>query len=293
MYIHQKILFCMFILFCLSCKITKISKNYENVTITLSDRYGYNDKDYRDIINDLDALKKFNPVFGKKVNIDEEKFSVCIEDANRNGKIDNNLDKLHITGFDEKNVFRFSECSNSTSKLEKLNFCNINDKTYLIEVLDSINWVINLKRLDTQTQCKIYFNDSVPKGLFLRDVVTNKVVSIDKSTKKFQYFYFWGTWCRGCHVQTKILKEFSEKNKDIEIIGMNCNEKNIENAVKYIKENNLKWVNLESNKEVNRYFHQNGFPDGVLYKNGRFYKSNIVPIELLTEIEKNNKIIKL
>ena len=272
------------ILIIVNCKTVVKNNDLEKInsfTIKLDKKYGYFDRAYSEILNNLKDLVKFNPVFGNKIDINGNKFTIAIEDVNRNGVFNTNVDNLHLAGYDDNNVYRFSECSNSVSLLKNSNNCLINNENFIVEVVDSINQIISIKKSNIKLNSDIYYNYFIPKELIVKDLLTKEDTNLATSQKKYQYFYFWGSWCSGCHVQATLLKQIYEKYPNIEIIGMNCKEVNVENAIKYVSKNNVKWRNVISNRDVNRYFHQNGYPDGTLYKDGKLLKANITPMELM------------
>ena len=127
------------LLFCglLGCNILKLY-NPKEQQLELNNPYGYFERGHYSALNDTSGeakmdfgyfaeLIKLNPVLGNKINFGGNKFSVAIEDANKNKVFNTKTDYLHLSGFGDKNIYRFDVQSNSVCRLKKVNYCKIND----------------------------------------------------------------------------------------------------------------------------------------------------------------------
>ncbi len=107
------------------------------------------------------------------------------------------------------------------------------------------------ERATTLNRLKLY---GPAPDLILQDTSEKNWVDIRKLPNEYKILVFWDPGCGHCKKEIPKLKklydEIKSKKLDIEIIGVNTE---LENTPwkKYIRENNLNWINISDNPEVN------------------------------------------
>lgn len=92
-------------------------------------------------------------------------------------------------------------------------------------------------------------------NLILCDTTENNFMSLRNIKSDFVIIFFWDFDCGVCKKELKILKELYESKKyPIEIFAVASNA-NFDGWRKFIKENNLNWVNVNGMKSVTQDFH--------------------------------------
>lgn len=88
---------------------------------------------------------------------------------------------------------------------------------------------------------------------------------------------FWGSWCKWCVVampKLEALRKEFESNKNVEVLGISCQEPENADPVKFMKEKNVNYRTLLKGDEVAQKFGVNGFPTlYVIDKNGKIVHS--------------------
>lgn len=91
----------------------------------------------------------------------------------------------------------------------------------------------------------LIMNDSVGKTHVLHAVPTDYTIA-----------YFWDPTCGHCKKVTPKVKEFYDKFKNelsVEVFAVNTNAKERDEWIKYIKENDLDWINVEDPEQKTAY----------------------------------------
>ena len=74
----------------------------------------------------------------------------------------------------------------------------------------------------------------------------------------------WGSWCEGCKREMPYFVELSKsplfKSGQIQIVGINVEEKSKEDAIKYIQKIGMSWPNLEDSSGVSKSIFGPGVP---------------------------------
>lgn len=106
----------------------------------------------------------------------------------------------------------------------------------------------------------------------LLDGSGNKV-SLQSLKGKVVVIDFWGTWCKWCvkaMPKLESLRKEYESNKNVEVLGISCQEPPNADPVKFMKDNNINYRTLMKGDEVAQKFGVDGFPTlYVLDKEGK------------------------
>jgi cytochrome c biogenesis protein CcmG/thiol:disulfide interchange protein DsbE len=74
----------------------------------------------------------------------------------------------------------------------------------------------------------------------------------------------WGTWCEGCKQEMPYFVELYQsplfKNGQIQMLGVNVEEKSKEDAVDYIQKSGMSWPNLEDTSGISKSIFGPGVP---------------------------------
>lgn len=74
----------------------------------------------------------------------------------------------------------------------------------------------------------------------------------------------WGSWCEGCKQEMPYFVELYQnslfKNGQIQMLGINVEEKSKENAIDYIQKSGMKWPNLEDASGISKSIFGPGVP---------------------------------
>ncbi len=92
-------------------------------------------------------------------------------------------------------------------------------------------------------------------NLIMKDTADN-IQILHAIQKEYTIVYFWDPDCGHCKKVTPKVKEFYDefgKKLDVEVYGVNTNAKDSELWRKYIKDNNLDWINVEDPKQKTAY----------------------------------------
>ena len=74
----------------------------------------------------------------------------------------------------------------------------------------------------------------------------------------------WGSWCEGCKQEMPYFVELYQnplfKNGQIQMLGINVEEKSKDNAIEYIQKSGMSWPNLEDTSGVSKSIFGPGVP---------------------------------
>jgi thiol-disulfide isomerase/thioredoxin len=74
----------------------------------------------------------------------------------------------------------------------------------------------------------------------------------------------WGSWCEGCKHEMPYFVELYQnplfKSGQIQMLGINVEEKSKDDAIKYIQKNGLSWPNLEDTSGISKSIFGPGVP---------------------------------
>ena len=74
----------------------------------------------------------------------------------------------------------------------------------------------------------------------------------------------WGSWCEGCKQEMPYFVELYQnplfKNGQIQMLGVNVEEKSKEDAIEYIQKSGMSWPNLEDTSGVSKSIFGPGIP---------------------------------
>ncbi len=106
----------------------------------------------------------------------------------------------------------------------------------------------------------------------LKDI-NGKSVKSSKFKNKVMVLDFWGTWCFWCVKAMPELQKLHEKyqsNKNVEVLGISCSEKQDADPKKFMEEKKATYNSLLLGDEVARNFSVSGFPTlFVIGKDGK------------------------
>lgn len=106
---------------------------------------------------------------------------------------------------------------------------------------------------------------------------SGKKVSLQSLRGKVVVIDFWGTWCKWCVVampKLEALRKEFENNKNVEILGISCQEPESADPVKFMQEKKVNYRTLLKGDEVAQKFGVDGFPTlYVIDKDGKIVHS--------------------
>jgi len=74
----------------------------------------------------------------------------------------------------------------------------------------------------------------------------------------------WGSWCEGCKQEMPYFVELYQnpllKNGQIQMLGINVEEKSKDDAINYIQKSGMSWPNLEDSSEISKSIFGPGVP---------------------------------
>ena len=74
----------------------------------------------------------------------------------------------------------------------------------------------------------------------------------------------WGSWCEGCKQEMPYFVELYQnplfKNGQIQMLGVNVEEKSKDDAIDYIQKSGMSWPNLEDTSEISKSIFGPGVP---------------------------------
>ena len=76
--------------------------------------------------------------------------------------------------------------------------------------------------------------------------------------------YVWGSWCEGCKQEMPYFVELYQnplfKNGQIQMLGVNVEEKSKDDAIEYIQKSGMSWPNLEDSSGISKSIFGPGVP---------------------------------
>jgi thiol-disulfide isomerase/thioredoxin len=105
----------------------------------------------------------------------------------------------------------------------------------------------------------------------------------------------WGSWCEGCKQEMPYFVELYQnplfKNGQIQMLGVNVEEKSKEDAIDYIQKSGMSWPNLEDSSGVSKSIFGPGVPvTWFIDENGKTVETKIGAYtnkkELFNQVEK-------
>ena len=90
-------------------------------------------------------------------------------------------------------------------------------------------------------------------NVILQDTTESKWYNLYDVTAEYTILYFWDPSCGHCKKETPKLKTLYEKVKDkgVEVFAV-CTEFETPDWKKYVRENDLNWINVSDNPEINK-----------------------------------------
>ena len=90
----------------------------------------------------------------------------------------------------------------------------------------------------------------------------------------------WGSWCEGCKQEMPYFVELYQnplfKNGQIQMLGVNVEEKSKEDAVDYIQKSGMSWPNLEDTSGISKSIFGPGVPvTWFINENGKTVETKI------------------
>ena len=90
----------------------------------------------------------------------------------------------------------------------------------------------------------------------------------------------WGSWCEGCKQEMPYFVELYQsqlfKNGQIQMLGINVEEKSKENAIDYIQKSGMSWPNLEDSSGISKSIFGPGVPvTWFIDENGKTVETKI------------------
>lgn len=201
----------------------------------------------------------------------EDSVKLGLVDYNLNGLFnDIGEDKILVGSYKEGTIF--DRPGKGSYVVGDATFLEIENKYYQLLEVGPTGKLIRLRPASQQSYD--YHNKGIlSKGSVVPDIkfltFEGLETSIHKELKpdKFTLIDIWGTWCKGCLVQTDKLKQldslYSEK---VNILGLNFEPKreNLAKAKKYILENQINWKQGVANEEIREKLLVDKYPFYVL-----------------------------
>ncbi len=131
--------------------------------------------------------------------------------------------------------------------------------------------------------------------LILQDTTEKNWVDIRDIKNEYKILVFWDPGCGHCKKEIpkikKLYEEIKSRNLDIEVIGVNTELEN-KDWRKYIRENDLNWINISDNPEVNQNPRKYIVEDKVTTLNSLNFRDiyDIFSTPQIFLIDKNNNI---
>ncbi len=90
----------------------------------------------------------------------------------------------------------------------------------------------------------------------------------------------WGSWCEGCKQEMPYFIELYQnplfKNGQIQLLGVNVEEKSKENAIDYIQKSGMSWPNLKDSSGISKSIFGPGVPvTWFIDENGKTVETKI------------------
>ena len=117
------------------------------------------------------------------------------------------------------------------------------------------------------------------------------ISEVDLKKNKFTLINFFASWCAPCRAEHKYLLNLSNKNKEIEIIGINFKDKK-SNAINFLSElgNPYNFVGKDMSGKISILFGVYGIPESILVNSDLIVIKKIVgPIDK----DQYNEILQL
>jgi len=105
----------------------------------------------------------------------------------------------------------------------------------------------------------------------------------------------WGSWCEGCKQEMPFFVELYQnplfRNGQIQLLGVNVEEKSKEDAIQYIQKSGMSWPNLEDSSGISKSIFGPGVPvTWFIDENGKTVETKIGAYtnrkELFNQVEK-------
>lgn len=190
--------------------------------------------------------------------------------------VDGNADGLYNGIGDDKILVGDYKTNSIDDKQGEGNFVvgentviKVHDQCYQIAEIEPTGKFIKLlptakSRFDTAHPDYLEKGDIIPNLAYKTLEGENTSLHRSLSEEKYNLIDFWGTWCRGCVLDTDTLKQLYHKyGKKLNIIGMNYADDK-QKANKYITKKNINWEHGFASEEMVKQFSIEGFPFYIL-----------------------------
>jgi|SRR5690606_30629766 len=219
------------------------------------------------------------------LNLEDKEIKIGLFDYNNNGKFnddedvfiidlnrDNKLDYIH-----DEDIFRLNDIINIYKKNYKLGYINpYGLKIVLEETTEEPTKYFSFWN-------KISYNDHTYKleqefweNKFIN--LNSNLVDLKKFKGKYLFVNFWGEWCIPCLEEIPhLVKARNKYSSKVEFISF-LKTYNLEKAKKFIKENNIEWIQIELPEDIEKKFIITGYPTNLLiFPDGlKFLKQGMV-----------------
>lgn len=81
---------------------------------------------------------------------------------------------------------------------------------------------------------------------------------------KYILLDFWASWCTPCRESIPMLRQIESEYPLVRIVGINCQENDIEDGLEAVKKEGLTWTQIFTEDQVTRAYQFNGIPSFVL-----------------------------
>lgn len=226
----------------------------------------------------INEMKETRTGYFKKAS---EFCQITLIDANFSGYF-NDIGADYIYLSHEKTTRLRIHFGVSNSKIMDDMVINIGNTNYKITHIDAAGEYIEMVEVEDAGSAKeIKLISKMPDMIFKKTDGSTVNFRDFISEDKYIFVEFWGTWCKGClQILPRLKSYYNEYSDKLCVIYLNSKDSE-EDAIKFLQENNLSWINGFATEEIRLHFLQNAYPYGVLFdKSGKVIKFDCHYLEL-------------